>query len=199
MERNEMSPNIIRLSAVLFALIPSAVLAHVGHADAPSGFAAGFLHPFTGVDHLAAMLAVGIWSAMTTRRIWVAPLSFAGLLLIGALAGIAGVAFPAVEPMIAASLLVIGLLLATQAKLPLAACAALVGAFALFHGAAHGAELAASASVAAALAGMVLGTALIHVAGLALGRYALRRHVLWARAAGGLISVLGVGLLAGMA
>jgi urease accessory protein len=194
-----MFPKITLLSAILLALLPSAVLAHVGHADAPSGFAAGFLHPFTGVDHLAAMLAVGIWSAMTTRCIWVAPVSFAGLLLVGALLGIAGVALPAVEPMIAASLLVIGLLLAAQAKLPLAACAALVGAFALFHGAAHGAELAASASVAAALAGMVLGTALIHVAGLALGRFALRRHLLWGRVAGGLISILGVGLLTGMA
>jgi urease accessory protein len=193
-----MSPKIIKSSAILLALVSSAVLAHAGHADAPSGFAAGFLHPFTGVDHLAAMLAVGIWSAMTARRIWVAPLSFAGLLLIGALAGIARIDFPAVEPMIAVSLLVIGLLLAAQAKLPLAACAALVGAFALFHGAAHGAELAASASVAAALAGMVLGTALIHVAGLALGCLALRRHILWGRVAGGLISIFGVGLLAGM-
>jgi urease accessory protein len=194
-----MSPRIIKLSVVLFALLPSAVLAHAGLTDAPSGFAAGFLHPFTGVDHLAAMLAVGIWSAMTTRRFWVAPVSFASLLFVGALLGISGVAFPAVEPMIAVSLLVIGLLLAAQAKLPLAAGAGLVGVFAVFHGAAHGAELGASASVGAALAGMVLGTALIHVAGLALGRCLLRRHVLWARAAGGLISIIGIGLLAGMA
>ncbi|GHU29380.1 urease accessory protein [Betaproteobacteria bacterium] len=162
------------------------------------GFMAGLLHPLTGADHLAAMLAVGVWSAMTTRRIWVAPVSFAALLLVGALLGIAGVSFPAVEPMIAASLLVIGLLLATQAKLPLAACAALVGVFAIFHGAAHGTELASAEPVAAALAGMVLGTALIHIAGLLLGRVLMQRHIVLARLAGGAISVFGVGLLTGV-
>ncbi|MDR2636706.1 MAG: HupE/UreJ family protein, partial [Zoogloeaceae bacterium] len=176
---------------VVLALLSAPVFAHVGHAEEPLGFVAGFLHPLTGPDHLAAMLAVGIWSAMTTRHIWVAPLSFASLLLIGALSGMAGVAFPAVEPMIAASLFIIGLLLATQAKLPLAVCAGLVGAFALFHGAAHGTELAEAQPVAAALAGMVLGTASIHIAGLLLGRFLMRRHILWARAAGGLISIFG--------
>ncbi|MDR1889864.1 MAG: HupE/UreJ family protein [Zoogloeaceae bacterium] len=186
---------------VLFALltlVSSVAFAHVGHGEEAMGFIAGLLHPLTGADHLAAMLAVGVWSAMTTRRIWVAPVSFAALLLVGALLGIAGVSFPAVEPMIAASLLVIGLLLATQAKLPLAVCASLVGAFAIFHGAAHGTELAGADPVAAALAGMVLGTALIHIAGLLLGRLLMRRHIFLARLAGGAISVFGIGLLTGV-
>lgn len=183
---------------ILLALASSTAFAHAGHGEEAMGFMAGLLHPLTGGDHLAAMLVVGIWSAMTTRRIWVAPVSFAALLLVGALLGIAGVSFPAVEPMIAASLLVIGLLLATQAKLPLALCAALVGAFALFHGAAHGTELASATPVAAALAGMVLGTALIHIVGLSVGRVLMQRHVALARIAGGAVSMLGVGLLTGV-
>ncbi|MDR3053898.1 MAG: HupE/UreJ family protein [Zoogloeaceae bacterium] len=186
------------VACVLLALASSAAFAHAGHGEETMGFVAGLLHPLTGADHLAAMLAVGVWSAMTTRRVWVAPVSFAALLLIGALMGISGVSFPAVEPMIAASLLVIGLLLATQAKLPLLASAGLVGAFALFHGAAHGTELASAEPVAAALAGMVLGTALIHIAGLSLGRVLTQRHVMLARLAGGAISVFGVGLLTGV-
>jgi urease accessory protein len=184
------------LAFVLLFFTSCGALAHVGHADAP-GFADGLLHPFTGVDHLMAMLAVGMWSAMTARRIWVAPVSFAALLLVGALLGLAGLHFPAVEPMIAASLLVLGLLLVCQARLPHLAGAFLVGAFALFHGAAHGAELG-SASPLAAIAGMVLGTALIHVAGLLLGRLLRARHVLWARMAGGGITVFGAGLLMGV-
>jgi urease accessory protein len=181
---------------LLLSLCSLSALAHVGHGETP-GFVAGFLHPLTGADHLTAMLAVGIWSAMTTRRIWVAPLSFAGLLLIGALLGLAGLHFPVVEPIIAASLLVLGLLLASQARLPLGAGAILVGLFALFHGAAHGAELG-SASPLAALVGMVLGTALIHIVGLLLGSLLLARHVLWARLAGGCITIFGVGLLTGL-
>lgn len=183
---------------ILLALASATAFAHAGHGEETMGFMAGLLHPLTGADHLAAMLAVGVWSAMTTRRIWVAPVSFAALLLVGALMGIAGVSLPAVEPMIAASLLVIGLLLATQAKLPLAACAALVGAFAIFHGAAHGTELASAEPIAAALAGMVLGTALIHIAGLLLGRVLMQRHIVLARLAGGAISIFGVGLLTGV-
>ncbi|MDR0736061.1 MAG: HupE/UreJ family protein [Zoogloeaceae bacterium] len=181
---------------VLLSLTAFGALAHTGHEDAP-GFVAGFMHPLTGADHLMAMLAVGIWSAMTTRRIWVAPLSFASLLLIGALLGLAGLHFPAVEPMIAASLLVLGLLLVSQARLPLMAGALLTGAFALFHGAAHGAELGSNSPLAA-IAGMVLGTALIHIAGLLLGRLLLARHVLWARVAGGCITIFGAVLLTGV-
>ncbi|MDR2366100.1 MAG: HupE/UreJ family protein [Zoogloeaceae bacterium] len=181
---------------ILLSLCSFGALAHVGHEDAP-GFVAGFLHPLTGADHLMAMLAVGVWSAMTTRRIWVAPVSFASLLLIGALLGLAGLHFPAVEPMIAASLLVLGLLLASQARLPLTAGAALTGAFAIFHGAAHGAELGGPSPLAA-IVGMVLGTALIHIVGLLLGRLLLARHVLWARLAGGCITIFGAGLLTGI-
>jgi len=147
-------------------LLPLAAAAHVG-ADAGGhhGFASGLAHPFTGLDHLAAMLAVGLWSGLSARRAWAAPVVFAVLLLVGALLAAAGWVLPAVEPMIAASLLVLGLLLASRQGLPAPVAGALVGGFALFHGAAHGSELAGGA----ALAGMVLATALLHGLGLGLG------------------------------
>ena len=167
----------------------ASAFAHVG-ADAGShhGFLTGFTHPLTGLDHLAAILAVGMWSAMTSQRVWVAPLSFAALLLVGALMAKAGVAFPAVEPMIAASLLVMGLLLATRQRLPAAAGALLVGGFALFHGAAHGTEL----NGMGALASMVASTALIHLAGLGMGRVFQNRGAALHRWAGAAVALVGV-------
>ena len=180
------------------AFVSVSAFAHMG-ADgaAHHGLVTGFLHPITGLDHLAAMLAVGVWSAMTTRRLWLAPVSFAVLLLAGAWLAQAGVAFPAIEPMIAASMLVVGLLLAAQVKLPDAAGAVLVGAFALFHGAAHGQELVAGA----ALAGMVLGTAVLHVAGIGLGLGLKRTSVWLPRVVGAVVALMGVnmglGLMAG--
>lgn len=183
----------LALAAALAA--PTLALAHEGHGAHASGFAAGFAHPFTGLDHLAAMLAVGVWSAMTAtnpRRALAAPLAFATLLLAGALLGAAGVALPAVEPMIATSLLALGLLLAARATLPGAAGALLVGGFALFHGAAHGGELAG----AGALAGMVLATGALHATGLGLGLALKAPRTAWlARAAGAGVAAFGVALL----
>lgn len=167
----------------------ASAFAHVGaDAGAHHGFLAGFTHPLTGLDHLAAMLAVGMWSAVTSKRTWVAPLSFAVLLLVGALLAKAGVSFPAVEPMIVASMLVLGLLLATRQHLPAAAGALLVGGFALFHGAAHGQEL----SGLGALTGMVLSTLLIHLAGLGLGRAMQHRSSALPRWMGAAIALTGL-------
>jgi urease accessory protein len=186
------------LLAALLAGTGSLALAHVG-ADGGGhhGFLSGFLHPITGLDHLAAMVAVGVWSAATTRRFWIAPIAFALTLFAGALLAQGGIAFPAIEPMIAASMLVVGLLLAARAKLPEAAGAVLVGAFALFHGAAHGQELGGLA----ALLGMVAGTALLHVAGMGLGRVLVQHSPWWTRAAGAAVALMGLnmgwGLLAG--
>jgi urease accessory protein len=180
------------------ALIPALALAHPGHAEAP-GFAAGFLHPLTGIDHLAALLAVGVLSAQTTRRAWALPLSFAVLMLAGALFASTGARLPSVEAMIAVSLLVIGLLIAARAPLPIHAGAALVGFFALFHGAAHGAEFALAGNPAAALAGMTLSTLLIPLAGMRIGALLLRVSPRWTRALGGVVSLFGAVLLAGMA
>ena len=154
----------------------------------------GLLHPLTGLDHLAAMLAVGLWSALSAtsaRRIWLAPVAFAGMLLVGALLGLNGLELPAVEPMIAASLLVMGLLVATRAQLPVAVTAGVVGVFAVFHGVAHGTELAGGGSGFAPLLGMLVATIALHLAGVGLG-LALRAHsVWWPRLVGGLTALLG--------
>ena len=154
----------------------------------------GLLHPLTGLDHLAAMLAVGLWSALSAtsaRRMWLAPVAFAGMLLVGALLGLNGLELPAVEPMIAASLLVMGLLVATRAQLPLAVTAGVVGVFAVFHGIAHGTELAGGGNGFAPLLGMLVATIALHLAGVGLG-LALRSHsVWWPRVVGGLTALLG--------
>jgi len=164
-------------------------------AHAELGLLNGLLHPLSGLDHLAAMLAVGFWSALTARRFWTTPLAFAAMLLVGALLGMAGMALPAVEPMIATSLLVLGLLVALRARLPALLAAALVGVFAIFHGVAHGTELVGAATIWAPLAGMLITTVALHAAGLGLG-LTLRTRNLWgARLAGAAVTLFGSFLL----
>ncbi|MGJ7484833.1 HupE/UreJ family protein [Variovorax sp. LT2P21] len=193
------------LAAAALGALPLLASAHVGADGAAHhdiGFAQGFLHPFTGMDHLAAMVAVGLWSALIARSdrdvLW-APVGFAAMLLAGALVGLAGVQVPAVEPMIAASLLVIGLLVVTRLRLPGPAAAALVGVFAVFHGVAHGHELASGHGAPLAIAGMVLATALLHAGGIAIG-WALRQRTVWLpRVAGAAVALFGAALLAPLA
>jgi urease accessory protein len=181
--------------AAMCAALPLAASAHVGaDAAAHHGFLAGLLHPFTGLDHLAAMLAVGFWSARSgVQRVWAAPLAFAAMVLAGALLARGGLVLPAIEPMIAASLVALGLLIAAQARLGSAAMAAIAGAFALFHGAAHGIELGGGA----ALGGMLAGTVVLHVLGIGLGRAlpegAASRWI--GRLAGGSVALFGTALL----
>jgi urease accessory protein len=183
------------------ALLPLAASAHTGvDGGLHHGLVAGFMHPLTGADHLAAMVAVGVWSALSARRAWPdllwAPLAFAGMLLAGALVGLAGLQLPAVEPMIAASLLVLGLLVVTRVHLPAGVAMAVVGLFAVFHGVAHGHELAGEHDAALTLAGMVGATVLLHAAGIALG-WALRHANAWLpRIAGAAVVGLGATLLA---
>ena len=195
-------------------LASTAALAHTGDlghghgADAASSFFQGAVHPLTGLDHLAAMVSVGLWSALTSapakagraaRSMWAAPVAFAATLLVGALLGLGGLNLPGVEPMIAASLLVMGLMVCTRTALPTWAGGALVAVFALFHGLAHGAELA-NGHAAAALTGMVLSTAALHTAGIAMG-LTLRRPgqggaSRWAPRAAGLgVAAFGASLL----
>lgn len=175
--------------------LPGTAFAHPGtladHLGQPVGFLAGLVHPFTGLDHLGAMLAVGVWSAGNARRVWLAPVVFALCLLIGALATAHGLKVPGVEPMIALSLLAFGLLLAGRAVLGPAAAAMTVGGFALFHGAAHGAELGAGA----ALAGMVVATLALHAGGVAIGLGLKKHSAWWTRAAGLALALFGTSLL----
>lgn len=183
------------------ALIALPALAHPGMDGSQHHFLAAaaqaFAHPFTGADHLAAMVAVGAWSALTVRPAWRAPAAFVALLIAGALAGFSGLQLPGVELMIAASVLVLGLLLALQKKIPWGAAAVLAGVFAFFHGAAHGMELAGDSGLAAlgAVAGMALGSALLHLTGLALGHSLLQRHRLLAGLGGAATAALGAVML----
>jgi len=189
-----------RLAAfAALAAAPALALAHTG-ADGGGhhGFLDGLAHPFTGLDHLAAMLAVGIWSALVLRPVWAAPGAFVALLAIGALAGFQFSGIPAVEPMIAASLLATGLLIAWRRRLPLALGLGLVGLFAFFHGAAHGMELGGDGRWAA-MAGMLLGTVVLHAAGIGLGKFALAQHRWLQQATGAAIGLLGVFMLMRMA
>lgn len=189
-----------RAAAGLALLAASgAALAHPGHPghDAASSFAAGFVHPLTGADHLCAMIVVGLWSALTSRRVWLAPIAFVAMLAVGGLLGMSHwFALPGVEPMIAVSLLVLGLMLATRTKLPGWAGAAVVGAFAIFHGFAHGAELPDEASAMHYMAGFLLATGMLHCIGIAAG-VALRERTVWVpRLLGAGVLAYGVSLLA---
>ncbi|GAB3468715.1 HupE/UreJ family protein [Polaromonas eurypsychrophila] len=201
-----------KLKSALFLIaicaISAGASAHIGHVEIVGHshthtFLSGFIHPLTGLDHLAAMVAVGLWSALAARRAWPdllwAPLGFAAMLLAGAFLGLQGVALQAVEPMIASSLLVIGLLVLTRWRVPGIAAAALVGVFAVFHGLAHGYELAGDANALPVVAGMLTATLLLHTAGVALG-WALRHAIVWIpRLAGASVAIFGLALLGRLA
>lgn len=180
------------------ALASGAALAHPGHEAADPMLLTGLLHPLTGLDHLLAMLAVGLWAATGTadrRAALATPLSFLALMFLGALLGMAVESVLAVEPMIIASLLVFGLLLA--GRIPAAARVApvLAGGFALFHGIAHGHELMPGGSAAAYVVGFMLSSACLLMAGLTLG-WRVRGGTPWlARLAGVGIAGYGVAVL----
>ena len=200
---------IIITTAAAAAALPLSALAHVGadgggHHHFLDSLSHAFAHPFTGADHLAAMLAVGAWSALTMpslRTAWRAPAAFVALLVAGALAGFAGLWVPGVEPMIAASVLVLGLLVLVQKKMPWSAAAALAGVFAFFHGAAHGFELAGDSGMAAvgALAGIALGSATLHITGMVLGHAVIQRHQWVAKLGGAATAALGAFMLTKLA
>jgi urease accessory protein len=189
MMRRTLSTTLVLTSA----LLPCLALAHTGtDGGAHHGFGAGFAHPFTGLDHLLAMLMVGAWSSVALRRWWVGPVAFATMVLVGALTSAAGLTLPSLEPMIALSLLLLGLFLAWRRPLPSWAAALVCGVFALFHGAAHGQELQG----AAALFGMLLATLVLHLAGLMLGQALRDKNHLWTRAAGLGAGAVGLAMLA---
>jgi len=160
----------IRTALLVFlTLLPTAALAHVGIGDT-SGFAHGFSHPLGGIDHVLAMVAVGVFAAhLGGRALWLVPLTFVLVMALAGLIGMAGVALPFVEMGIGLSVVVFGLTIAFQLSLPPVAAMALVGFFAIFHGYAHGAEMPDTASGLAYGAGFVTATALLHAFGIGLG------------------------------
>jgi urease accessory protein len=164
------------------------------------GFVSGFAHPFLGLDHVVAMVAVGLWGAFLQRpAMWLLPVVFPLVMAMGGGLGIAGVPIPAVEAGIAASAIVLGLMVALTVKAPLIVAAIIVGAFAVFHGHAHGTELPASAHGLAYSTGFVISTGLLHLAGIALGMLVRWPVGLVAvRATGGVIALVGVLFLTGI-
>lgn len=183
------------LAAAGVALGPDSALAHTGAGHAFS-FAAGFKHPLTGLDHMLAMVAVGLWAGLNGgRALWLWPVAFVGVMVLGGLLGISGVAVPMVEGGILASVVVLGLLVLTAVKLPAAIGAMLVGAFALLHGHAHGAELPGEAAPASYAAGFAIATAILHAIGIGVAHLAVSPNGrLAVRGAGALVAAAGVAL-----
>ena len=180
------------LLPVALSLIASPALAHPFH-DSGSGYVAGFFHPFVGLDHLLAMIAVGLWAAQFKGRIaaWL-PLTFVVVMLAGAALGMLGNWMPPVEPLIAASVLAFGLMVALRVRLHVAGIA-LTAVFAACHGIAHGVELPATVLALPFAMGFASATALLHFIGFAAGR----SFELTGRWAGMPIAIAGSWLLVG--
>ncbi|MFZ6722952.1 HupE/UreJ family protein [Undibacterium sp. Ji49W] len=159
------------IAAFSLAMMTMPASAHDSVLHTMNALLDGFLHPFTGFDHLLAMLAIGIWAAQQKQaRAWLIPASFPLMMLAGGALALAGVALPGIEHGIAASVVVLGLLISFAVKLPLSAGVALVSVFAVAHGYAHGQEMPANASALLYGSGFVLATALIHVMGWMAGK-----------------------------
>lgn len=179
-------------------LVPAAAWAHT-EAGGIGGFISGFRHPLTGLDHIAAMVAVGLWGAtLGAPAMWLLPVIFPMVMALGGAIGVLGVPLPAVETCIALSGVMLGLAVALAARPPLWVAAAMVAFFAIFHGHAHGTELPHAANPLTYAVGFVLATGLLHLSGIALGlltRWGWGR--LTVRAGGGVITGIGFGYLFG--
>lgn len=187
------------LAGASMLLAAAAAQAHSEGASA-GGFVSGYLHPLSGLDHLLAMVAVGIWGATLGRPlVWALPVAFPLMMVVGGVLGIAGVPLPFVETGVGVSVVVLGLAIALAWRAPVPVAVAIVAVFAVFHGHAHGAELPASAVPAAYAAGFVVSTGLLHLAGVAIG---LAHGQPWGpkllRAGGVAIAAAGVWILLGM-
>ena len=187
----------LALSAAVLA--PASAGAHTVH-GAAGGFTSGFTHPIGGLDHVVAMVAVGLLGAfLGGRAMWLLPVVFPVVMAFGGALGVLGVPVPFVEAGIALSGIVLGLLVLFAAKPPLAVAATLVGVFAIFHGHAHGTELPESANAVTYAVGFVISTGLLHLAGIALGllvKWPWGRVVV--RAGGFAIALIGALFLVGI-
>ncbi|MBY5350956.1 HupE/UreJ family protein [Rhizobium leguminosarum] len=190
------------LLALAAAALPAVASAHPAIGEA-AGFSHGFGHPMSGLDHALAMVMVGVFACqLGGRATWLVPTTFVLVMALGGALGVAGVAVPFVEIGIALSVVVLGAVVAFNIKTPLPAALGVIGVFAIFHGHAHGAEMPENAAGAAYAAGFMIATALLHIAGLALGyvigRDGERQGVFVTRTAGSIATLSGVGLLAGL-
>jgi len=155
--------------AMLLLVAATPALAHVQQGQA-AGFLTGLKHPVSGLDHVLAMVAVGLWGAqLGAPAIWLLPVTFPMVMAFGGFLGLIGVPLPGVEVGIAASAILLGAMVAREARPPLWLAAALVGFFAVFHGHAHGSELPAGQSGLTYSIGFVMATGCLHAAGIAIG------------------------------
>lgn len=170
--------------------------AHEGNGMA-GGFGAGFLHPLLGLDHVVAMVAVGLWGAfLGMPALWLLPVVFPMVMAVGGAFGVAGVPLPHVETGIALSAIALGGVVAFAVRPPIWVAAVLVGVFAIFHGHAHGTELPSAANPIAYSLGFVVATGLLHLAGIAFGFLThWRQGMVVVRGLGVVISAIGFGFL----
>jgi urease accessory protein len=187
-------------SLAVALLLAGPASAHNG-AGTVFSFQSGFLHPLGGLDHLLAMFAVGLLAAqLGGRAVWLVPGAFVAMMMVGALAGLAGLEIPGIEFAIAVSIAAIALPVAFALGMPATLAMAYVGVFALFHGFAHAAELPLATGAAPFIAGFTLATAIIHAAGvgagLAFGRLQAGQGNLALRLVAGLVAIAGFGLAA---
>jgi len=188
------SAAILGVAASLF--VPFAAAHTLGAHGA--NFISGVGHPLTGLDHILAMIAVGLWAAqLGGRAYWSVPLAFVGMMTLGAAMSTAGLSLPAVESGIAASVLILGLLIAFSARLPILLGMVLVGVFAVFHGHSHGTELPQAASAVSYGLGMLLTTIGLHAAGLGAG-ILFQRAAILLRIGGAMIAAAGVMMWGGL-
>lgn len=182
-------------------LFPQVALAHAGHLE--SSFSGGFSHPLSGLDHVLAMGAVGLWAFQQGgRALWSLPMSFMGMMTVGAVLSLGEINLPAVEFMILASVVLLGAMVLLNRKIPTLGASALVGLFALFHGHAHLSEMGLDQSAFLYSSGFLLGTGVLHAAGILIGGMVLKASALqsdrWIRGLGGVVSATGLLLFMGM-
>lgn len=183
--------------AMLLALASTPAFAHTG-AGPVDGLMHGLMHPLTGLDHILAMVAVGLWAGLVGGKARIAyPAAFVTTMALAGAWGMAGGALPGVEIGIAFSVVILGAAVALKASPPLAAGTLACGILAIFHGFAHGAELPENASGLAYALGFILATAVLHLVGIMLAGVIATRAPLIARIAGGGLVLAGVALLAG--
>ncbi|MBZ9655735.1 HupE/UreJ family protein [Phyllobacterium lublinensis] len=193
---NRMTRIALLLPAILY---PALAHAHVGVGET-SGFAHGFAHPLSGLDHMLAMILVGVLAfQIGGRALWLVPLAFVGMMAIGGALGGFGVNVPFVEVGIAMSVIALGAAVALEIRTPAAIAAGLVGLFAIFHGHAHGAEMPENVTTLTYAAGFTLATALLHVTGIGLGfgigTISRRIGPSVVRFVGGIAALVGLGIL----
>jgi urease accessory protein len=192
----------IRLASFAILMLPTVAFAHTGVGET-SGFMHGFSHPISGLDHILAMVMVGVFAyQLGGRALWLVPATFVLVMAVGGALGVAGINVPFVEVGIALSVIVLGAVVALNVKAPTAVAMGIVALFAIFHGHAHGAEMPEDAGGLAYAVGFMIATAILHIVGIGvgflIGKAGEQYGSMVVRASGGVAAVAGVGILTGI-